>query len=91
MVDKIEKVHMTRIATRWLSTRWGSRLHGGFRSLRVLPRLASELERLRSESSTLAAELESLRRENDQLRRDSLRIAELTDVVIERLGREAQT
>lgn len=49
--------------------------------------LVEELRASRVEVSHLRAEVDRLRREVDESRRDSLRIAELTDLVVDTLSK----
>ncbi|SEB36709.1 hypothetical protein SAMN04489806_0196 [Paramicrobacterium humi] len=48
--------------------------------------VSEELQALRNEVLELRSEIERLTKEVDEARRDSLRIAELTDLVVTRLS-----
>ncbi len=47
---------------------------------------SEEIQDLRQQVSDLKYDVERLKKEVDEARRDSLRIAELTDLVVDRLG-----
>lgn len=49
---------------------------------------SEEIQALRQQVADLQLEVERLKKDVDEARRDSLRIAELTDLVVERSQRE---
>lgn len=58
------------------------------RVFRVLPRRIRAILSLPGTVGDLQRQIDELRRENDQLRRDSLRTAELADLVVEKLSED---